>query len=185
MSDTTSGDDAAPQTEVVVPDLVGLDAATAVTVLADADLSGTASWKNSEVDPDGSFDVYGQVPTAGEVVPSGDDVQLLLDVPPLPEVVVQESEGVIDVWQAETATERQVGWVVTDLMDPDRVPGSLDSVLPDRPSGTYTVVFRCEGAATREDGILAEASFTTGTGAQVGGRRTADDITMVDGATCP
>jgi len=177
--------DTAAPASVEVPDLVGLDGASAVAALDGVGLGATGTFRNSDTAPDESLEVVQQVPSAGDTVPAGDDITLILDVPPLPETVVQEADGVLSVWVNQDLDERQAGWIVTDLMNPDRVPFRLDTVVDDRPAGTYSVVFRCEGAASEDESMLGEATFTVGeTDAQPEGRRTADEITMVDAATC-
>jgi len=159
-----------------------MDGASAVTALDGAGLGATGTFRNSDAVPDESLEVVQQVPVAGDTVPAGDDIVLILDVPPLPSTVVQEADGVLSVWVDQDLDERQVGWIVTDLMDPDRVPFRLDTVVEDRPAGTYSVAFRCEDL---EGTVLAEATFTVDApDVPSDSRRTADQITMVDGATC-
>ncbi len=183
-ADAADAETTAPAS-VEVPDLVGLDGASAVAVLDGAGLGAMGTWRNRDTDPDESFQVYQQLPGAGETVLASDDIVLVMEVPPLPESVVQEADGVLSVWVNQDLDERQAGWIVTDLMNPDRVPFRLDTVVEDRPAGTYSVVFRCEGAASEGESMLGEATFTVDeTDAQPEGRRTADEITMVDGATC-
>lgn len=183
-ADAADAETAAPTT-VEVPDLVGLDGAAAVAVLDGVGLGATGTWRNSDTDPDESLQVVQQLPSAGDTVPASDDIVLILDIPPLPDSVVQEADGVLSVWVGQDLDERQAGWIITDLMNPDRTPFRLDTVLEDRPAGTYSVVFRCEGAASEDESVLGEATFTVDeTDAQPEGRRTADEITMVDGASC-
>lgn len=179
--DAADVDTAAPAS-VVVPDLVGLDGASAVTALDGVGLGAMGTFRNSDTVPDESLQVAQQVPSAGDTVPAGDDIVLILDVPPLPETVVQEADGVLSVSVYEGLDERQAGWIVTDLMNPDRVPFRLDNVVEDRPAGIYSVVFKCENL---EATVLAEATFTVDApDVPSDSRRTADQITMVDGATC-
>ena len=177
----TDAGTAAPD-PVEVPDLVGMDGASAVTALDGAGLGATGTFRNSDTVPDESLEVVQQVPGAGDTVPAGDDIVLILDVPSLPGVVVQETDDALSVWVDEDLDERQVGWIVTDLMKPDRVPSRLDDVVEDRPAGTYSVVFKCEDL---EATVLAEATFTVDApDVPSVDRRTADQITMADGATC-
>ena len=177
----TDAGTAAPD-PVEVPDLVGMDGASAVTALDGAGLGATGTFRNSDTVPDESLEVVQQVPGAGDTVPAGDDIVLILDVPSLPGIVVQETDDALSVWVDEDLDERQVGWIVTDLMKPDRVPSRLDDVVEDRPAGTYSVVFKCEDL---EATVLAEATFTVDApDVPSVDRRTADQITMADGATC-
>ena len=176
---------ATEKTSVVVPDVVGMDGASALAELEAAGLGAAAFWQNSELTPDGQLDVSVQEPRAGETLLAGDDVVLALDVPHVPDTVVLQSGDAFTVVVGAGVDERQVGWIVTDLMDPDRTPYRLDVVEADRPPGTYSVVVRCEGAPSPEESVVAEATFTVDADtAQTGSRRTADEITMIDGASC-
>lgn len=179
--DASDAETTAPAS-VEVPDLVGMDGASAVAVLDGVGLGAMGTWRNRDTDPDESFQVYQQLPGAGETVLASDDIVLVMEVPPLPESVVQEADGVLTVSVYDGVDERQAGWIVTDLMNPDRVPFRLDTVVEDRPAGTYSVVFRCENL---ESTVLAEATFTVDSpDVPSDGRRTADEITVVDGASC-
>lgn len=169
---------------VEVPDVIGMDGASALAELENVGLGAAASWQNAEVAPDGELDVVTQEPRAGETLLSGDDVVLVMGTPVRPETVVLQTGDSYEVWVGAAVDERQVGWIVTDLMNPDRTPYHLDVVEPDRAAGTYSVVVRCEMAPSPEESILAEATFTVDDGAPTAGRQTADTLTMVDENSC-
>lgn len=169
---------------VEVPDVIGMDGASALAELEKVGLGAAASWQNAEVAPDGELDVFTQEPRAGETLLSGDEVVLVLDVPAIPETLVRQTGEAYEVLVSAEVDERQVGWIVTDLMNPDRTPYHLDVVEPDRAAGTYSVVVRCEMAPSPEESILAEATFTVDDGAPTAGRQTADTLTMVDESSC-
>lgn len=169
---------------VEVPDVIGMDGASALAELEKVGLGAAASWQNAEVAPDGELDVFTQEPRAGETLLSGDEVVLVLDVPAVPEILVRQTGQAYEVLVGAEVDERQVGWIVTDLMNPDRTPYHLDVVEPDRPAGTYSVVVRCEMAPSPEESILAEATFTVDDGVPTEGRQTADTLTMVDENSC-
>lgn len=169
---------------VEVPDVIGMDGASALAELEKVGLGAAASWQNAEVAPDGELDVFTQEPRAGETLLSEDEVVLVLDVPAIPETLVRQTGEAYEVLVSAEVDERQVGWIVTDLMNPDRTPYHLDVVEPDRAAGTYSVVVRCEMAPSPEESILAEATFTVDDGAPTAGRQTADTLTMIDEGSC-
>lgn len=169
---------------VEVPDVIGMDGASALAELQEVGLGAAASWQNAEVAPDGELDVFTQEPRAGETLLSGDEVVLVLDAPAVPDFLVRQTGEAYEVLVGAQVDERQVGWIVTDLMNPDRTPFHLDVVEAERPAGTYSVVVRCEMASAPEKGVLAEATFTVDDGLPTEGRQTADTLTMVEDGSC-
>lgn len=174
---------AAERTSVVVPEVVGMDGASALAELDAVGLGAAAFWQNAEVTPDGQLDVSVQEPRAGEALLAGDEVVLALDVPQIPPTWGKRTDGVVELWTGSDVDQQQVGWIVTELMDPDQAPWSLEMVEAELPAGSYSVVLRC-GAPSPEETVLAEATFSVGAAEPTASRPTADEITMVDGASC-
>lgn len=174
---------AVEKTSVVVPDVVGMDGASALAELEAVGLGAAGFWQNAEVTPDGQLDVSAQEPRAGETILAGDDVVLALDVPQIPATWGKRTDSVVELWIGSDVDKQQVGWIVTELMDPDQAPWSLDILEGELPAGSYSVVLRC-GAPSPEETVVAEATFSVDAAEPTASRPTADLITMVDGASC-